>query len=239
MGSDLNNSIQLVSKVALPICSNDKHVAIVNQCSIWMEFCVFAGTDNTEPGFFRRSGKCTSSLSAGTIKGSKHMAALQYHFFLWGFQLEHEENNEEHQTAYASTLNRNLGDTVMADWFWEKRNVIIISYQVAAMRKVKRACQWYNTYLLGAGDSFFDVYFVNYLKRLLWTKLELGLTIAHSSSTTRSFSGPSFADFNMHHPPSSESIHQYNHELRPKHKKIGFVGSISSLTESGLDCQLL
>lgn len=53
----------------------------------------------------------------------------------------------------------------------------------------------------------FDVYIVDYLKRLLWTKLEWSdLTIAHSSSTTRSFSGPSFADFNMHHPPSSESI---------------------------------
>ena len=64
--------------------------------------------------------------------------------------MEHEENNEEHQTAFIPTfLTVYLRDTVMADWIWEKRNVISISYQVAAMRKVKRACQRYNaSYLL-------------------------------------------------------------------------------------------
>ena len=63
--------------------------------------------------------------------------------------MEHEGNDEEHQTAFIPTfLTVYLRDTVMADWIWEKRNVISISYQVAAMRKVKRACQRYNAYLL-------------------------------------------------------------------------------------------
>lgn len=77
------------------------------------------------------------------------MADLQYHFSLWRFRMEHEGNDEEHQTAFIPAfLTINLRDTVMADWFWEKRNMISISHKVAAMRKVKIACQRYNAYLL-------------------------------------------------------------------------------------------
>ena len=50
----------------------------------------------------------------------KHVADLQYHFFLWRFKVEHEENDEEHHTAFMPAfLTVYLRDTVMADWIWE------------------------------------------------------------------------------------------------------------------------
>jgi len=135
----------------------------------------------------------------------KHVADLQYHFFLWRFKVEHEENDEEHQTAFMPAfLTVYLRDTVMADWIWEKKNVISISIKwriwdlEKSMSTIQYLPSWSRWLLLMCTLSI--------ISRGSYEQNWNGLTIAHSSSTTRSFSGPSFADFNMHHPPSSESI---------------------------------
>ena len=66
---------------------------------------------------------CCLGLTAESIALScKYVADLQYHFFLWRFWMEHEGNDEEHQTAFMPAfLTVYLRDTVMADWFWEKK----------------------------------------------------------------------------------------------------------------------
>ena len=151
--------------------------------------------------------------------------------------LEQRRASDCFYTSIPNSIPQGYSDGRLNLRIWEKKNVISISIKwriwdlEKSMSTIQYLPSWSRWLLLMCTLSI--------ISRGSCEQNWNGLTIAHSSSTTRSFSGPSFADFNMHHPPSSESIHQYNHELRPKHKKISFVGSISSLTESGLDCQLL
>jgi len=120
----------------------------------------------------------------------KHVADLQYHFFLWRFKVEHVENDEEHQTAYASIPNsipQGYSDGRLNLRIWEKKNVISISIKwriwdlEKSMSTIQYLPSWSRWLLLMCTLSNQKWY----LERLLWTKLELGLTIAHSSSTTR------------------------------------------------------